>query len=271
MPEVEKRIPLAFLSITLNVRTERLDFLHRLKTFYAGEPSKAGGANNHNDGREDNIKPQMTEDDLVLLSEGWGDVIIAFQVKSADGPETNFECDRRNRLEQIFKLQNRLFSDFMVERTELILTFSSLTYVVSKNIAPPPAKERNDMWPFSIISRVRITKAYGDGSAMTSANDRFVKRLQDFQNYCSDGRAFDVVRTPGRTDFTIYFRCGHFLRNPDFRRELMTAISAEADDILTVVSYRENLSGNSPPPSFNCTKKDEAKCSACGTSANAGG
>ncbi len=228
---LEKHIPLAFLSVTLHSRSDRLDFLYRLKEHYIGE-----------DG--------LDTADMVLLSEGWGDVIIALQLpRRTDGSYDLAAA--RTKLDRIFKLQGRLFSDFLVERTELILTFHCLGAVVALDRGNT---DRNDLWPFSLVSRVRVNKHAFTGRGPDDANCQFTEGLKAIlEQECASMRAFDVVRTPGRTDFSIYYRCRHLLADSATRRKVLEATSRNTDDVLTLVSAAEHMS-KTAPKSFKCAE-----------------
>lgn len=226
------RIPLAFLSITLNSRSDRLDFLYRLKKKHVCEGT-------------------ISNFDIALLSEGWGDIVIIITDEKGGNCKNGTE-----KLKRIFDIQGKIFDDFLVERTELILTFHCLDALSN-------AQDQNGSIgfnPFSLVSRVRVSKRAHKGEASMGVNDKFVELLTEIGERCPSKRAFDVVRTPGRTDFSIYFRCRFFMRNQGIRNELLSRISHNSDDVLTVISRQQNDKDHDRPTNSTLDKCINMKC-----------
>ena len=66
------------------------------------------------------------------LTDGWGDLLLVIETDSSDRAQEkndNGEC----LIDRVFKLQQAIFEDFMVDRTELVFTPDCLDYIASSD------------------------------------------------------------------------------------------------------------------------------------------
>lgn len=246
--------PIAFLCVTLGSRAARLDFLYRLQETFKkkGKPDDTVDKPAWHE-----IGGLFSPGDMVLLTEGWGDVVIVFMGAGA------------KRLEDIFRVQSAIYEDFLVDQTELILSSPCLKSAVN---AARWSNFNTLDWPYTVITRVKLrgnaSRAYDTSkdqkNTEATPNATFVEKVSDYLNdKCSTRKGLTLTRTPGRTDFTIHYYCPRLL---DIKRTEDTAeqsgiyeLFANADEVLTILSRRENIS--TPSPQWHCPEADTCpKC-----------
>ena len=187
---------LGLLSIGLGQRESRLTFLARL--LRARQKSQEKGKKSQDKITcLDDIGSLFAENDRLLLSEGWGDLLILFDYSEFKGCEGEEELEekRKEKLERlinIYKIQDIIYEDFQVDRTELIPSSSALAIAARS--------ER-----FHITIQFRIRENRGIDEANRSFVENMQKNLQDLGIKKED---FCIERTPGRTDFSISFAPG---------------------------------------------------------------
>jgi hypothetical protein len=244
-PEKNQDGFIAFLCITLAARSSRLDFLYRLISDVKNTSS---------------LSTHVGDEDLVLLSEGWGDIVIAF--KGND----------KSAIDRVFAAQYAFYDDFVVDQTELILATPALGYVIDdqmkKEESRAPFKQIQDNKEdnnkndsdiilyqpdnYSIIIRVRLQGG-------SNINKNFINKLIDYKkNYLRNKNCFSMARTPGRTDFTFHFYCPLPLFQIEKDEHKFSQIYqqlAEADEVLTIIS----ASHINSPASTICDKYNDCR------------
>ncbi|GGF75618.1 hypothetical protein GCM10011332_32020 [Terasakiella brassicae] len=178
---------LAALSIVVNERATRLDLLARL--IKSAELNIAPTQDSPH-----NLEQAiyfLGEFDTAFLCEGWGDIVLVFYEKnfSFDNQENN-----QKRLQNIFAIQNALYQDFMVERTELL--FSPNMIPVAANVTTEAQSA------YSISTQIRIT----EDRDLEKYNDKFT----DILRMSPHKENFEAFHIPGRTDFQINFKNKYF-------------------------------------------------------------
>ncbi len=173
------------LSIVVNERATRLDFLARIL-----RSIKENGDCSISDTEKitvEDICDEFNENDCAFLSEGWGDIILIFKMPGITPQDSEKKKAQKNldRLNSIFDIQNIVYEDFLVERTELILSPKFISIVASVD------KGNN----FSVTTQVRLTEDRGLGRH----NKEFIQSLDGYQKY------FELFQIPGRTDFMLQF------------------------------------------------------------------
>ncbi|MGH8550099.1 MAG: hypothetical protein ACRERU_16150 [Methylococcales bacterium] len=105
----------ACISIALQRRSMRLDFLYRLlPPFNAVRPA--------GDKPPEHIEDLwlLLKNDWAFLTDGWEDIFIVITGKPED------------RLKSVFEIQSVLYNDFMVDLAEAILTSRCLSFALSR-------------------------------------------------------------------------------------------------------------------------------------------
>jgi hypothetical protein len=227
--------PIAFISISLKSRSSRLDFVYWLSTCMQ-----------HKDNNMANLQF------FGLLSEGGSDVTIVFySIKKSEVEEKSENAHigggiSEDVVSSVFNFQERIYNHFLVDRTELILCSSCLD-AVAESLSAQKGTEN-----FSIIARFKLAKNANADGRIVDYNKKFIKIISEFYDVknnahncseigCSkiencDKKKYKLVRTPGRTDFSLYFKCKWPLYDQESRDALYGAISPFCDDVLTVVS-----------------------------------
>ncbi|HCS89715.1 MAG: hypothetical protein N838_02440 [Thiohalocapsa sp. PB-PSB1] len=200
------------LAVSLTHRQARLDMIYRLVsavTKYHEEHSDVAATHTSDSGARvptiDDVARDFCPDDCLLLTDGWGDLLIFFGREMADKGTLTDEQQKseqqkldKQRLEQAFRIKNALLHDILVDRTELVLAPSMLA-VAARNSE------------YRIEMRVRLVEQRSFRYTMTSLMDRIRENGKDerWQPAASPNPpsepAFVVLQTPGRTDVTIKF------------------------------------------------------------------
>jgi hypothetical protein len=217
--------PIAFLCVTLGSRASRLDFLHRLISLYQ---NKTTSKTTEPMPEWHEVGNLLSDEDHVLLSEGWGDVVIVFNGSATE------------RLEDIFRLQSAIYEDFLVDQTEMILAGPCLVAAVEAGLAPPSGTE----WPYTLITRVKVKgnagHSYDNQNYRKPPNVKFVEKIKTYlETIKCTGNGLTLTRTPGRTDFTLHFYCPKLVgipKSPD--KPSIYDYLDDADEVLTIIARR---------------------------------
>jgi len=167
------------IAVTLQRRAYRLDFISRVRfaTFRQLPETMATPAGS----LEHAVQTYLQNSDNALLTDGWGDVLIVIRGKGC-------------RISDLFALQRALYNDFMVDRTELILTPSCVDYALSQ-------EGRDQQYDVRIQVRLR------EDRELARSNDEFVSAIRD--KWQADGAQTTHVKSlvpwwlPGRMDYLI--------------------------------------------------------------------
>lgn len=218
---------LGFLSVTLSQRSSRLIFIERLVywrnwrlldgTDEPAFPSPQGAM----DETLSQVVGLFERDDCIFLCEGWGDIVIVFTRPAEQ------KCLEPKRLDEIFRIQNALYQDFLVYRTELVLTPAWL------DIASDLAENG-----YKITQHIRIVGAPGP----VCANKKFVDGITKVTGAGIDSVLF---KTPGRSDFTLDLT--QMLKKLDapfmvFRemwKKDKEVDTSKIDDVMTIIAKKE--------------------------------
>jgi hypothetical protein len=200
--------PVAFISILLSQRSARLTFLARLRNGSTGVPSSG-----NNLALSEAAASWCSDGNLfALLSEGWGDVVLCVV------REKSIRVDER-RLLNIFALQNAIYQDFLVKRTELVLTPGCLA-----------AAAESEFFDISVHLRVR------DDGHMRLANERFeegiIAAVADRKL-----RLLSLEKVPGKSDYILRLDWTGMFRDGS-EMDILNALGSareEIDDISTAI------------------------------------
>jgi len=228
-PDTNNSVVIAFLSITLQRRTYRLDFLYRLIKSINLDPEQRKRITDHY-----TLESQghvFSNDDFAFLTDGWGDIVLVFRSNKKESDDIS------ERMKDIMNLQSAIFQDFMVDRTELILSANCLD----------AAANNFDKW--RIDTRVRLM----EDNSLSPHNINYQDHLENVRKswnqnqFCKD---FRYCRTPGRLDFTIDFayrnngscqKCKDINKNC-FQTHLLQLVDTEYIDRIhtTIGEYIDN-------------------------------
>jgi hypothetical protein len=229
--------PFAFLSISLKRFTVRLDFVLRLRNWLEKETPEKHRRQEKPKHLADLAGLVPLKDIDIYLSDGWGDVLIAFHAKES---EDNWRLYKR--LKDIFDFQAVVFEDFQVDRTELIPTPRCVDAVMSCSGRENQDDEARRADDFSISVNVRLL----EDRYTTDKNDSFVDRVnKQLKNIISNEDIDRVIftRTPGRMDFTLKFPPGIRFEKPGLKNLLKALLGSgdhsggNVDRVLTNIGY----------------------------------
>lgn len=176
--------PIAFFAITLQKRQYRLDFIYRLIQSIDIKNTKETGLRNA-------TKETIKATDAYFLTDGWGDLVIVFSNKNNEILDTN-------RLENIFKFQKCISQDFMVDRTDLILTSRSFNCALKNNLT---TNQLN--WYLSL--QIRLIES----RVTNKAKDEFIEYFEHQKKNDNDCKNIllwadiKLLFAPGKDDFII--------------------------------------------------------------------
>ena len=134
----------------------------------------------------------------VLLTDGWGDLLLVFMCK-------NDEMQVGNLYDDLILLQQALYEDFMVDRTELIYTPQCLDHM-----------DFRGKYRFNFLFR------FQEDRQLERSILNFIKALQEKKKYLpkwinkkNSGGDLDIVFTPGQYDIRIHFHIDTQYRHID--------------------------------------------------------
>ncbi len=178
---------LGIISISLQRRAMRLNLLYRIMSAIDSKKNKEPLPM-----VEKTIK-EMTEKYAGALSiqgyitDGWGDFLLVFN--TIDGEK----IDKEGLVNDIFILQQMLYEDFMVDRTELIYTPKCIDYIA-----------RAKGYDFSISVRMledrKLEASVEDFINAFESNQDALRKLVPEIEFGT------ICQTPGRTDLTMKFK-----------------------------------------------------------------
>jgi len=202
----------AYLVITLQHRLYRLGFLYRL--------IEAIEKNQKEEDIIENIGGHFSKLDFCFLTDGWGDLIICF----ADTLGINNKVKLSNkRIKNIFTIQNAIYQDFMVDRTELIFSPSVANHIIKNNVKS-----------YAIKVQVRMI----EDRKLALSNKNFIYDIQKNKQQCEKNNSFfkhlNIFKIPGRMDFILTFKgdVDQEEKDKDFYPTLLELL--ESDYIRTV-------------------------------------
>jgi len=184
---------IAIISVVLARPSTRLDFLVRILK----EIENGGSLTNTDDKAQYlvGIGRYFEEKDRIFLSDGWGDLILVFCGNAED------------RLKKIFEVQNILFQDFHVDRTEIILTTKCVNHAATYKGSEEEQKSGQN--PFRLSMHVRLM----EDRTLSTMNEGYLEKFRDNikklekdnlnSDYCL---CYTLTRTPGRMDYSFRFR-----------------------------------------------------------------
>jgi len=168
---------LAYISVTLNSNTSRLNFAYRL--LHSHELLRK------HELLLESIINQLHSSDYILLSDGWGDLLFVLHDIDYD------TCKSHERIINIFKIQNTLYQDFQVDRTELFFTPAALMCLFySYN-------------NFIVSFHIRMKEDRTSGTINDSFCDSISKKLNTSSFPLADNINFSITKTPGFMDFIV--------------------------------------------------------------------
>ncbi len=178
----------AMISITLQRRSMRLDFLYRIIRSLKDNCFK-----NFQSGIEEKIK-QIKEKNISVkgfLTDGWGDIVFKFSKGNKKLEEENLtESD----IENIFQFQRAIYEDFMVDRTEIIFTPCCIDYTLA----------------YSNKYKITLEARMLEDRWLETGVDKYIHNLQETIKALTQEKSpldflqdMEITMIPGRNDFSF--------------------------------------------------------------------
>ena len=174
----------AMIGVTLQRRSMRLDFLFRM--IRALKEMRDNNQDISYSGIEKSIIDLKKRHIFVVayLTDGWGDMLFTFR---------KYRGLEEDDLDSIFKFQQAVYEDFMVDRTEILFTPQCLDYALGK-----PKKYR-------ITMHTRMMEDRWLEAGINNYTDKLC-RLCEKENLPKDIiSSVNITLTPGRNDFSFIF------------------------------------------------------------------
>jgi len=172
----------AIISVTLQRRSMRLDFLYRLI-----RALKKDYLPDFQSGIDIAINVLATSNIHVegFLTDGWGDIVFKFN-KETTGDAALCEQD----IEDIFKFQTAIYEDFMVDRTEIVFAPQCIDHTLA----------HSDKYRISMEARMMEDRWLESG--IQKYTDRLQKALETPFDFLDSVK---ITMMPGRNDFNFQF------------------------------------------------------------------
>ncbi len=213
------------ISISLQRRAMRLNLLYRVLSALDKESNKEILPKVESSIRE---MVDRYSDSLHIqgyITDGWGDFLLVFETVNGK------QVDNKQLVEDIFHLQQMLYEDFMVDRTELIYTPQCLDYVSGL-----------EHYDFSIS--VRLLEDRKLESSVENFIDSFnsESNQRDLRKALPDIKDCSICQTPGRTDLTIRFELKKEAKPKDFYKKFLNWMGGMGKDSKMSMWYPDSMS-----------------------------
>ncbi len=174
------------ISVSLQRRAMRLSLLYRIMS--AINHDEASGPQPKMEQSIQNIATKYSDTIHIqgYITDGWGDFLLVFQ--TINGANVKGE----ELVNDIFVLQQMLYEDFMVDRTELIYTPRCIDYIA-----------RAEGYDFSIT--VRMMEDRKLEASVEDFINAFEQNASDLNKRVPEIIDSKICQTPGRTDLTMNF------------------------------------------------------------------
>ena len=225
----------AISSVSLQRRSMRLNLIYRLlNASYTVNDKNHGEKQFYESSIEARLRKIINKfgnkkDDFVikgLLTDGWGDLLLVFMYKKDSG------IDISDLHEYLFELQQALYEDFMIDRTELIYTPHCLDYML---------KDGNGNYSFSLLFRFQEDRKLERSiQGFTDALNEKRDLLEHKYNIRAD---YEIIFTPGQYDVKLRFNNISVKKeSKDIYTNIIEWLSADIEDKLYNKWYRDGLS-----------------------------
>ena len=179
--------PVAFLAISLQRRNYRLDFLARLLRILDSNSASSGQCDSS---FLEQVGSQLESlSPYAYLTDGWGDLVLVFHRKDNKPLEA---------LEAVFEVQNAVYQDFMVDRTELIFATPVFYKLMSEK-----GDGRGEKFQVEIDVRLM------EDRLLEPSNDEFItnakKWIGPLKKKLHGLKEVRIFKQPGNMDFAIRF------------------------------------------------------------------
>lgn len=241
---------LAFISVQLHRRQSRLEFLSRLKRILEDADLSIATVSS-----TDSVLPTYALEDIgalfeegdhAYLTEGWGDLMIALVERPGSISQAAPWLYRTpNRLGNIYLIQQALFNDWMVSRTELNLRPSCLARALAdfrKSDAIPPSAKQAFPANASPTFQLRQDLRFRSDRSRTPATSALIGSL------LQRARAFHIGGVVYETCLAYFNRSDvrQYIRISDLRFAAAGAASANTSEEC-LHGYEQFLSSLSEP------------------------
>jgi hypothetical protein len=201
----------SMLSVTLQRRSVRLDFLYRI---IRALNDNDNDFKNFNSGLETEILNLKKNNIFVkgFLTDGWGDILFKFsKVKASDNRDSELS---EEDIEHIFNFQRAVYEDFMVDRTEIIFTPQCVDYTLGyddKYTITMEARMLEDRWLETGVDKYNKNLLAMVGELKEDDVRKKNKSLDFLEN-------IEITMIPGRNDFSFKFtvkKDAFFMKNKE--------------------------------------------------------
>lgn len=197
-PEPEKFF--AFICVNLSHRSHRLDLIYRI---LVPQYAKRNGISDYfdtitNPETIDDFSTKIRPGDFAFLTDSWEDIIFSFAV----GPGSEDKLERlkaiSNRLDFLYDFQDALYDDFMVDRTEILLTpdcVEAAAFFLNANSNVNPGR-------YTIRHRIRVAQERHLGRVNKVIESKYKEGLSNDELFDSSS---SLSKSPGRMDYSLNF------------------------------------------------------------------
>ncbi|MBF0382114.1 MAG: hypothetical protein HQL69_13910 [Magnetococcales bacterium] len=243
IPKDECHPILAFITVVLNSRNNRLLFVHRLIQAISKSRNSQQSKDNHI--VIDQAGPLFREGDMAMLADGQEDLLIML-INSRE--ENNVEGNSRN-IGEIFLLHELIKKDMMVSDASLNFTHQGLESVVESY--ENNLQNRNDEPQYTVTCRIKLMENRNLSNLQDmfekAVNKRFYTFLEGIPEKVKSGiqrkDVFNIIRNAGNMDYTIIFNYVQYAEMRKLARECKVetefeSVAKHMNDLLGISMVR---------------------------------
>ncbi|MCK5919048.1 MAG: hypothetical protein KAG34_11510, partial [Cocleimonas sp.] len=211
----------AVISISLQRRSMRLNILYRiLQAINNIDKTSKTKKHGNMERKLFDFYSSVPKDMCLhaLLTDGWGDVLLVFSKKD----DWEKERDMDKFVDYIFELQEALYEDFMVDRTEITFMPKCLDSIM-----------------YNENYGIRVNLRFMEDRRLEQSLSKYLKAYTDATKQSDEGTPegvllnnANIVRTPGRMDFAIQINAStKYKRRENVHKTLIKVLATIKKDL----------------------------------------